>query len=290
MYPEKDIKAMIHLLDDPDREISVSVLSNLKSMGLQIIPVLEKAWENSSDTLTQERIESLIQEIQQDNVKDQLRDWLKNDQEDLLKGSWLLAKFQYPDLDLSDLRNQIRLISQETWLEINQNLTALEKVRVLNYVFYKSFKFSGNYSNFYAPQNNFINQVLETKKGNPLSLGVIYSLVARELEMPVYGINMPRNFLLVYLDEHKSPETFESDLDAHILFYINPFRKGTVVNRREIKTFLGSQKINPLPSHFLPCSNKIIIGRFIQNLIFAFEKSGYSEKVESFRQLAELMK
>ena len=138
MYPEKDIKAMIRLLDDPDREISVSVLSSLKSMGQQIIPVLEKAWESSTDNLMQERLESLIQDIQQDDVKDQLKVWLKNDQEDLLKGTWLIAKFQYPDLDLSDLQNQISQISRETWLEINQNLTALEKIRVLNYVFYKS--------------------------------------------------------------------------------------------------------------------------------------------------------
>lgn len=290
MFPEKDIKAMIRLLEDPDHEISVSVLDNLKSMGEQIIPTLEKAWESSTNLLMQERLENLIQEIQQNFVKDKLRNWVINEQKDLLKGAWLIAKFQYPDLNIVDLQNQISTISKETWLEINENLTALEKIRVLNYVFYKSFKFSGNYSNFYAPQNNFINQVLESKKGNPISLGIVYSLVARELELPVYGVNLPKNFILVYLDEQKSPETYEDDLDAHILFYINPFRNGAVVNHNEIKAFLKTQKIEPVPSYFLPSPNKDILRRLIQNLIYGFEKMGYAEKVESFQQLGELMK
>lgn len=288
MKSNKDIQAIIRLLDDPNQEVGNSILQNLRSYGPDIIPELEKIWENTPDSLVQARLEEVIQDIQQEFVKEKLIYWITNDSRDLLEGAWLIARYQYPELSLESLSQQIEKITRETWLEINENLTALEKIRILNYVLYKSFKFSGNFTNFYAPQYNFINHVLDNRRGNPITMGITYLLVSQALELPVYGVNLPDNFVLVYMDEEKAPETFEADLDAHILFYINPYRNGTVVNRNEIKAFLLSQKVELLPEYFLPCSNRVIIHKLIGNIVFAFEKMGYTEKVENFRQLEGL--
>jgi len=179
--------------------------------------------------------------------------------------------------------------SFQTEVKVIYDQTALENIRVLNLIFFKSYKFTGNFTNLFAPQNNFINQLIETKKGNPLSLGILYSVIARKLGLPVYGVNLPRNFLLVYLDEYKSDATLEADLAQHILFYINPFRKGAILSRKDIEHFLSSQNIKIEKSFFIPGSNRNIIKRLILNLVSSYEKLGYQDKVDSFKNLLTIL-
>ena len=288
MKSDKEISALIKLLEDPDSAVFESVSGNLMNQGPRIIPKLEEAWEYSLNEFLQQRIEDLIQNIQQNSTFNKLAKWKNKGAVDLLEGAFLVEKYQYPDLSFSSIDQKIEGISKAIWLELNKNLTALENTRVLNLIFYKTYKFSGNFANLLAPQNNFIHQLLESKKGNPLSLGIVYSALAQRLGLPIYGVNLPRNFLLVYLDENKSIETYESDLDQHILFYINPFRRGTILNRTDIEHFLVSQNIKLKKSYFIPASNKRIIMRLIMNLVAAYEKLGYQEKVDNFNHLLKV--
>ena len=82
----------------------------------------------------------------------------------------------------------------------------MEKVRVLNHIIFDVHGFSGNTANFHAPQNSYINNVLESKKGNPLSLSVLYAVIAQRLDVNIYGVNLPEHFILAYVeDSHYLP-------------------------------------------------------------------------------------
>lgn len=286
MENDDKIKALVHLLEDPDARVYDSVARNLIDLGTDIIPELEMAWEQSSEPLKQQRIENLIQEIQSITVRESLSDWRKNDK-NLFEGAFLVAKYQYPELNFMDLDKKIANISKDAWLELNKNLTALENTRVLNYIFYKNLKFTGNVTNFYAPQNNFVNMVLETKKGNPISLGILYTAIARRLGLPVYGISLPKNFILAYIDPYSAENMTEFSED-HVLFYINPFRKGAVLNKSDIENFLRTQKTEIRNSYFVPNSNCEIIRNLIENIIFSFEKLGYQDKVSRYQTLLDV--
>jgi regulator of sirC expression with transglutaminase-like and TPR domain len=288
MGNDDKIKALVHLLEDPDARVYDSVARNLIDLGPDIIPELELAWEQSPEPLKQQRIENLIQEIQSITVREGLSVWINNDK-NLFEGAFLVAKYQYPELNFMDLDKKIANISKDAWLELNKNLTALENTRVLNYVFYKNLKFTGNVTSFYAPQNNFVNMVLETKKGNPISLGILYTAVARRLGLPVYGINLPKNFILAYIDPYSSENTSELSED-HVLFYINPFRKGAVLNKSDIENFLRTQKTEIKKSYFIPNSNSEIIRSLVKSIIFSFEKLGYKDKVSRYQVLLDLFK
>jgi regulator of sirC expression with transglutaminase-like and TPR domain len=144
-------------------------------------------------------------------------------------------------------------------------------------------KFSRNNADFYSPQNSYINQVFESKKGNPISLSIIYLSVAYKLGLPIYGVNLPKNFILAYKDEFRQHDAYNESDD--ILFYINPYNKGAVLGRREIEYFITQQQIKPHPSFYVPCSNIDIIVRLINNLILSFEKLGYAQKIERMKEL-----
>ena len=276
----EEIQALLQLLDDPNVEVNQTVSTRILEQGPIILPDLEAAWEGSMDPMHQDRIINLIQEIQTRNNHNQLKKWVRTEQNDLMKGVFLISRYQYPDLEMKELEISLDRIKKDVWLELNNNLTALEKVRILNHIIYDVHGFTKNTKNFYSPQNSFINQVLETGKGNPISLAVVYYIIAQGLNLPIFGVNLPKNFILAYKDVL---------VDEDILFYINPYNRGAVLGRREIEYFLKQQKIEPQESHFRPCSNLEILVRVLHNLINAYHKSGYREKADLYEGVLKMI-
>jgi regulator of sirC expression with transglutaminase-like and TPR domain len=279
---QNEVKALISLLEDPDEEVFQLVTSNLEGKGEDAIPLLEKAWHNCWDQNVQNKLEDIIQRIQHQSVDLKLRKWIRTGGHDLLEGCFYVEKMQYPDLQFHTLKAKFEEFISQAWLEMNDNLTALEKVRVLNYVLFKMNKFRPNKRNFYSPLNNFIYQVLESRKGNPLSLSIVYSIVAQELEIPIFGVNLPKNFILAYVDKFYENSIFDS-----ILFYINPYKEGAVLSKLEIDYFLKQQDIIPVDKHFEPCDNITIVNRLLKNLRFAYKNEGKDDKANFCEQLLQ---
>jgi len=280
------LSALINLLDEPDDKTFDIIREKIFAFGEQAVPSLEMAWENSFDGIVQGRIEWIIHRIQQEGFRHQLIDWMKFGSSDLLKGFLLISRSHYPDLNPEEITVAIEQMKMDAWLELNDNLTALENVKVMNHIFYDMHKFEGNRINLYAPTNQYINTVLETRKGSPLTLGIIYLILAQRLNLPIQGVNLPQHFILAYTTElyHSSAGT------ADVLFYINPFNKGAVFTRREIDLFIRQMQMKPESSFFSPCTNVDIILRLVSNMILTYTQLGTPEKVEELNALLNLMK
>ncbi len=280
-----ELNALISLLDDPDEGVFSHIKTKIVSLGQDVIPVLENAWEHSFNPLLQTRIENIIHTIQFQKIAEELRHWSKNNEHTLLEGALLVARYQYPDLDTAKLNKQLEQIKHDIWLELNDNLTALERTRVINHILFDVHQYSGNTVNYYAPQNSYINNVIESKKGNPLSLSIIYAIIAQSLALPIYGVNLPEHFVLAYRDENDFLQPSAKNDSSPILFYINPFSRGAVFGRKEIDAFLKQLKMKPLAEHYNACSNLDIIKRLIRNLINSYEKLGYPDKSQELQSL-----
>jgi hypothetical protein len=283
------VPALIRLIDDPDDQIFEHVRSQIKSYGKEAIPLLENSWESQDfGLLFQNRIENIIHEIQFEESKKELILWKNSDHKDLLEGAIIISKYQYPGLNPQLIRNEIDKIKKDIWLEINNQQTAFEKIKVFNKVFYEMYLFKGNTKSFHSPLNSFINTVLETKKGNPLTLSLIYSVIAQSLNMPVYGVNLPNHFVLCYMDENQINLMLSDRSKYGVLFYINTYSKGNVFYENDIVQFLSQLKILPDRSHFEPCSNSIIIQRMLTNLIASFQQVGNLNKVNELIELRSI--
>ncbi|MXV17639.1 transglutaminase-like domain-containing protein [Hufsiella ginkgonis] len=280
MVNHREIASLIKLLDDPDQEISGHVEEKLLSYGNDVIEYLEDAWEQSFDAILQERIEDLVHRIQYQNMKTELELWYLSGAFDLLQGVIIVNKYQYPDLDDIKIIGQIEEIKREVWLQLLYDMSAVEKIKLINHVLYTIYGFSGNTTNHQDPQNSYISQVLETKKGNQILLAIIYSVIAQKLDIPVYGVNLPQHFILAYVDESQ-----ESDFESGILFYINAFNKGFIFGRRDVDSFLKQLNVKPDKQFYEPCTNVDIVKRIIRNLVSAYEKMGSATKVEELTGL-----
>lgn len=277
---DKELESLIKLLDDPDTEIAEHVEARLLSYGNEVIEYLESAWEQSFDALLQERIENLIHKIQYQSVKKELELWYHGGAFDLLQGVIIINKYQYPDMDTQKIINQIEDIKREIWLQLVYDMSAIEKVKIINHVLYSIYNFTGNTTNHQDPQNSYISQVLESKKGNQISLAIIYSVIAQKLDIPIYGVNLPQHFILAYVDE-----TREYISEEGVLFYINAFNKGFIFSRRDVDSFLKQLNLTPAKEFYEPCSNEDIIRRILRNLISAYQKLGYDDKVKEVEEL-----
>ena len=289
MKTENSIKALVRLIDDPDDNIFEHVRDQLLEHGTAAIPFLESSWEEDDyGLLFQTRIEDLIHDIQFESSKHALQDWIDSPNKDLLEGALIIAMYQYPNLEPSEVHSRIQEIRKSIWLELSEHQTAYEKVRVFNKVFYGQFGFNGNSKDFHSPLNSFINTVLESKKGNPLSLCLIYSIIAQSLDLPIYGVNLPNHFVLTYVDEDQINPYIKSDNKYGGLFYINAFSRGGIFDENEIKEFLKGLGKPELKEYFEPCSNSAIIVRMLTNLISSFQQSGSAEKVRELIELRNL--
>ncbi len=275
----RELEALISLLEDPDHLIFDTVSDRLIELGEKVVSPLEKRWEITLKPDLQVRIENVIKTIQFNTLKRGMDSWKIGGGSDLLFGAYLVARFHYPDLEFDFLNEKIEKIRKDIWLELNNELTALEKVKVINYFLFDIFGFDKSTKKAHTPQLYMVNHVVDTHKGGPVMLGLIYAELARRLNLPIYGVNLPRNFVLCYYDEeyHEDPNG--------ILFYINPSDKGAVLGQKELKHFLSQLKIEERGSYFAPCSNVDIIERLVINLQYAYERSGQAEKAQSLKQL-----
>ncbi|HWD88127.1 MAG TPA: transglutaminase-like domain-containing protein [Mucilaginibacter sp.] len=284
MIDPKEINSLIKLLDDPDKEIFEHVHEKLLSYGNEALDYLESAWEQAFDPILQERIANSVHEIQFRNMKEGLKLWYQSGSFDLLQGVLTINKYQYPDLDEQKVINQIEAIKRDIWVQMIYDASPAEQVKLINHVFYNIYGFSGNTSNHHDPQNSYLSAVLESKKGNQISLAIIYSIIAQKLDIPVYGVNLPQHFILAYVDE-----SMETEFEGGILFYINAFNRGVMFGRRDVDMFLKNLKLQPEKQFYEPCSNADIIRRILRNLISAYENLGSTEKVAELNELMKIV-
>lgn len=274
---EQEIKALVSLLDDDDKEVLQLVEKEIRHQREIIIPYLENEWEGAGfNPKIQRRIEELVHDLQYEVLVERLSDWHHGGAIDLLEGLWIIATYQYPDLSLESLRSDFEQFYYETWLEFKEDMHPIDQIRALNHVFFSKLKFGSNTKNFHAASNSMINVVLESRKGNPITLCCIYMIVAQRLNMPVYGVNLPNLFVLTYKK------------DA-VQFYINVFNKGLVFMRSDIDHYIAQLNIKTNDSFYQPCSNLDILRRVLRNLTLAFEKTGDSDKVKEIERMSAVL-
>ncbi|WP_026968501.1 transglutaminase-like domain-containing protein [Algoriphagus terrigena] len=270
------LDALVSLLDDPDLEVKSHVRERIISLGAEIIPFLEEKWETSFNPEVQKEIEELVHDLQFALVKTRFAEWRDTEDRDLLTGLWILNTYQYPDLDFAKLNADLHQIYFEVWTSFKNDLQPYDQVRIINNVLFNTLRFSANTKNFHSPGNSMLSTVLDTKRGNPISLCAIYLLVAKKLGLPIYGVNLPNLFVLTY----KS---------ADLTFYINAFNKGLVFSKQDIFNYLEHLKIEPKDYFFEPCAHLDIVLRSLRNLGNAFEKLGEANKVEEVRQMIAIL-
>lgn len=276
----KELSALVSLIDEPNEEIFHSIRERIAGYGTEAIPLLEDAWLNDLNEEYTRRIEELIDEIRLDDLYFELVNWTNFYSNDLIKVLMILSKYRYPDLDEDKYREKFEKLKRDAWLEINEHLTALEKVKVLNHIFYDIHHFRGMRPKKENIQAFCINEVMDSHRGNAISLGILYIAVAQKLNIPVFGVDLLKHFILVYMDDSMTIKSAEKYAEEDVLFYINALNKGAVFTKREIKQYIKQMDIQSKEEYYLPGTNIAIVRRFIEEMSSAYAQDNQLKKAE----------
>ncbi|RUT80024.1 transglutaminase family protein [Ancylomarina longa] len=275
------LNALLSLVDDPNLEILQEVEKELIEFPISIIPQLEDAWLESKNSLFQERIELIINKIQFTHVKKEIIAWGKTNAPKLIDGAILVNKSYNPNLLIDPILKVIQKIKQDVRLEINDQLTALEKVKVLNHFFYNIHNYQPLSPTKPTNWDGDISTVLAQKQGNYIILAIIYAGIAQELDIPIYGIHLPDSVLLCYIDKKNNEDNNSPD----ILFYINPIDKGNIFGRKELESIMLNKNIENRPRYFEPTSNPSLIKRLVKHEISVYKKLKLNSYLPNFKEL-----
>lgn len=285
---EAKINALITLLDDTDAEVVAVVSQELMQLGTAVVPTLQDIVETHANPLVQERLAQIIDDIQFEVLLTDFKVWLKSPNHDLFYVAMAIVRYQYPNVDEVEMRNKLETMRIEAWVRLNPDDAPENKVAVVNEILFGKYHFSGNAQQYYDSDNSFLNKVIETRRGNPVSLCVIYMIIAQKLGMSVFGVNLPEHFVLAYLNE--APENVKLPIEERpILFYINPFNNGIVFKEKEITQFLSIINAKPEKKYYQCCNNILIANRIVNNLIRTYQTKNELHKVNHLQQIQELM-
>lgn len=276
------LQALINLLDEPDDDIYSEIRQKMVSFGPDVVPFLEEQWGKGNSDLRQKRLLNIIHKLQLEELYRELTIWTNFESKDIWEGYYILNRFLYKDLKQENVDRELDRIRRDILFELHDQLTPLQKVRVINHIMYEIHHFKGNTSPGDFINSYFINHLFNRRRGSALSLGILYMTLAQSLGMPVYGVLLPRHFILAYMEADFPGEIARQ---SDVRFYVNPVYRGTVFTKREIARYLKQSKQDVDNRFFYPSTNREVLGRLIEEIQLGYENRDKIEHVEELEYL-----
>jgi regulator of sirC expression with transglutaminase-like and TPR domain len=193
---------------------------------------------------------------------------------DLAEAALLIAQEEHPDMDVAAYLRRLDGLAAAVRARLPQAPEPTDIIDNLNIQLFREEGLTGNESEYYDPRNSFLNEVLDRKRGIPITLSVIYLEVGRRLGLPLVGVGFPGHFLVKY-----------SGADGEMV--LDPFAGGAILSREDLVQRLRRMygDANPflaqIPQLLAPASKKEILVRMLRNL-----KGIYLQKNDFARALA----
>jgi len=287
LQENKEIKALLHLIDDPDEDVYTTVSEKILSFGKEIIPNLEHLWENIHDEEAQERIEMLIHRVHYRELTADFVQW-KNNPIDLMTGALTVARYTYPDLQPQQIWQEIEKLRRNIWLELNSYLTPIETINVVNSILFNYYKQKGAEISYEHPDQFLLNKSLETKKGNAIGNGIVYLILCELLDIPVRAVNIPRQFLLGYFDDQYELLNPAGHPSEKIKFYVDALT-GQMYSHKDIEAYFKRLSVPPVPTYFRPLNNKKVIQFLLKELCKCYDNESDLYKMDELTSLANIL-
>ncbi len=274
---DSQIRALIRLLTDEDERIVQRITCQLVQVGDPATSLLHEAQLERPELAM--RIAWVLDEIRGRHIEQGFGDLAACHEEpvDLERGAFLIARYAYPDLDEIEYQRELDTMAGTVRERIGRRASGEETVKTLGRYLFTELGFRGNTKNYYDADNNYLNRVIDRRTGIPISLSVVYLLVARRLGLPVIGIGMPGHFLV----------KFESE---RYKVFIDCFNSGTLLTERDCVRFLTQAGYGFEQRYLDGSTSRAILIRSLRNLVPIYHKLDDTireERLSRFIQILE---
>lgn len=184
----------------------------------------------------------------------------------MLEAAIALAHDDYPQLDAQGVLAQVDSMTATLKARLPQDAGSLQKLRVLNHYFFKELGFAGNINNYYDVGNSYVHRVLETRRGIPITLAVIYLELAQAIGLLARGVSFPGHFLVklrvsggeAVIDPFTGRSLSRDELEERL----QPFRR-----KQRAQHPLGMEDMEvPLGLYLQAAAPRDVLARMLHNL------------------------
>lgn len=261
-------EALLSLLDDTSPKVRRALLARFAQLGAASALFLGAVSRGSNRVLGRHAL-FFLEELHFSDPVAEFRDYIRSLSYELESGALLLARTANPHLDVGHCCRTLNQIAERCRELIIEPSSAREKCRVLNRVLFHELGFHGNVENYTDPRNSFIDQVLERRTGIPLSLSMVYLLVAERLDLQLEPVGLPGHFIV---------GCFANELP----FFIDPFDRGVFRDGDEIFDLLRANNIKPKPTDLSPTPVREVLCRSCRNLVNHYTAAGEPSRAKLF--------
>jgi regulator of sirC expression with transglutaminase-like and TPR domain len=206
-----------------------------------------------------------------------LENWIGHRYHNLLEGAYWLAKQTYPKLHLEDMQVVVNDICKDVWINLQDEMSPEEKIKTLDFFFFRQHHFRLSSDENLLPQYNYINNVINSHKGGLVSLTLLYLYVGQQAGLPLQAVCMPNSFMMAYTGKNEE-----------ILFYLHVLHQGVKLYRKDIDLYLNRSNIKPKEHYYQSKPNTVALLYLLEMLIYCYEREGNQTKIEQFRRLLPL--
>jgi regulator of sirC expression with transglutaminase-like and TPR domain len=273
---DNQLRALFKLLSDDDEKIAKLVSQHILQVGEPAIPLLEQT--AAEDSLIGDRARAVLAVLQLKELEEAFLDFSAKDDAmlDLEEGAFLIARFGYPQVKPTNYRAVLDGMADAIAPHIRRKRLPEEILRAVNTHLFTEQGFAGNTDHYYDPDNSYINRVLDRRTGIPISLSILYLLIARRLELPVFGIGMPGHFLVKYSDKKNE-------------LLVDPFNKGRLLTKTDCANFLINSGYDFQESYLTTTPTRTILSRMVRNLISVYTKQREIQQAEHLGRLLAIL-
>ena len=272
---ESALRSLVDLLDDEDPRSLELVRRRLFDAGARALPFLEAARRTSPPDFAA-RLDAVAGELRYRELRREFLALAAERVPDLEAGAFLLSRFVRPEADVSVYRLWLDRVAAAAAAGIAEDAPTSEAARRLAAHLFSAMGFAGNESNYYDPGNSCLTRVIDTRRGIPVTLSLLYLLVAKRLKLPVYGVGTPGHFLL----------GFREDGDSH---FLDAFRQGRPLDAGAVRRMLVRNGYEFRPEYLRPCGPRDLLARLMRNLLSIYQKTGAAERAERLSALVEIV-
>ncbi|SMO50743.1 transglutaminase-like domain-containing protein [Gracilimonas mengyeensis] len=278
MTTKSEIESLLFLMDDPDPFVQESVENRLHQLGEKAVPILDQYRAETSNKNERKRVNEVIHKLTFDALESDFIEVMEGGlktRKSLETAILTLSRFGNPTLRISDYQHKLDHFAQVVEPQIKYKLDERKKMKKFLAFIFEDLNFRGDASNYHAPENCYLSNVIDRRKGLPISLSLVVMFIARRLELPFFGINMPIHFMLNFVGDKEE-------------LLIDPYDNGEVVTYDQCYFFLKKNNIEPRPEHFRIATNLDIVLRCLRNLIHSYERLEEPGRMESLKNLLNI--
>lgn len=256
------------------------MLQRLHDIGETAVPQLDQARSETADEVIRERLTSVIYQITFEEFEQDVANFLEGGIatiEDLEHGILMLSRFDDPTLRISGMRRTLDMLAEEVAPKVYAATSDRKKMLTLIQFIYGQKQFKGCESDYLNPRHSYLHSVLSERTGIPLSLAFVILFLARRLNLPFYGVNMPLHFLVKYVTADDEP------------ILIDPFNSGGILSRAQCEAFLKKSGIKPYSQHFESTPPLAMFTRFVRNLANGYQQKQEEGKVKDLNRLLRIV-